>query len=507
MKHLKKSIVCFLAGIMTLGCVGCVSNETQNDSSFSDIPTEGMPVYTDSTLQFDFYGYQGPTNGSYNEYGESFYSGQDFRTVERFKEYKDAGMTQYLLTEPAFSAGSSWETSETKQIYDKIYEAGIKEIYIQDTRLSFKSKIEGGIVGEGKEFATEADLDAYVADCLSDYQHVDGLGVHIGDEPVYDVLECYGQMYRSIKRVAPDMEIHANVLPMITNLSSGFWGTLSEEETEGLTNDEIREETYKRYINKYLDETQAEYLQYDQYPMAESTIYPTYMRCLQINAEICRDRGIDLKVVTQTCAYNQNGGEFLRVISEEDARWLNNMLVGYGVKGISYFNYWRKTENNQHEFFKDGASFITSNGQKTPIYTFMQQIMKEEQQFAPTVLNFEYSDSAIYKVAPLKFVAAHVGRYVNGSFKKITDVSVNKEIVLVTELFDKDQDQYMYMIQNIIDPINKGSKAYQTTTVTFAAEYDYAVVWERGESRLVKLDNHTFTVKQHPGDAVYVMPY
>ena len=85
--------------------------------------------------------------------------------------------------------------------------------------------------------------------------------------------------------------------------------------------------------------------------------------------------------------------------------------------------------------------------------------------------------------------------------------SVNKEIALITELYDDDNARYMYMVQNIIDPVNKGSKAFQTTELTFEKGYQYAAVYRNGERTLEPLKNGKLVVKNAPGEAEFIIPY
>ena len=63
------------------------------------------------------------------------------------------------------------------------------------------------------------------------------------------------------------------------------------------------------------------------------------------------------------------------------------------------------------------------------------------------------------------------------------------------------------MVQNLIDSTKKGSKAYQTTVLTFNKKYKYAAVYVKGERTLVKLDSGKLTLKHKPGEATYIMPY
>ena len=65
------------------------------------------------------------------------------------------------------------------------------------------------------------------------------------------------------------------------------------------------------------------------------------------------------------------------------------------------------------------------------------------------------------------------------------------------------------MIQNVVDTIFTGSKSWQTTTLEFNENYEYALVYENGngEGKVVKLVGNKFTATQHPGQAVFVIPF
>ncbi len=408
MKKLQRGIVGVLAGLLALGGVGCKEKEKQ------------APDYSASTLQFDFYGYTGPTDGTWTENGVKLSAGEDFRTVERLKEYKDAGMTIYLPQSAGNYNGGDWETSDAKMVMDRAKEAGLDKVILTDNRIQGLSSAEGGLIGEGKTFATEAELDAVIEQYMAPYKgHEAFYGVMLRDEPSYTMFEAYGQVYKSIKRVCPETFVQANLLPMTISLSTERYPSLTAEEEEGLNAREITFERYRKYLEMFLDNSGADYIMYDQYPMNETSIYEMYIPCLQVAAEVAKEYGVKLFNVTQTMRMKQQGN-FTRFVQENDAYWLNNMLVGFGVKQISYFTYWTKQANNASEWFYDNGSFINRNGTKTELYDVMKQIMAEEQKLAPTILNFDYVTSNVYRKVPCVYSASHVNSVIKGeTFKRI----------------------------------------------------------------------------------------
>ncbi len=484
------------------------------------------PDYSDSKLQFDFYGYSSLID-HWNIDGTYFYPDEDYLSVDRIKEYKDAGMTIYFpQSAAAFNGTVPFEESKTKVAMDYALEAGIDKVILMDPRIQTLSKPSQenavGLIGEGKQFATEEELDATIASYLAPYKdHEAFYGVMLGDEPFYYHTENYGQVYRSIKRVLPDCYIQYNLNPITAGTGTNADGQKNinvrfpalEEGDEGYGAAEDSQEEliarYRKYLRGFMDATGASYIQYDQYPFRSAERADEYyILGLQVVAELAKEYDADFYFVTQT--YGQKEGSYNnpRMLSEADLYWLNNMLVGFGIKQISYFTYFTKADNTS-EHFIDGNSFITWNGEKTDIYHWMKKIMAEEQKLAPTVLNFEYVTSKVYTKNPMTFAASYAARTLaTADFKALKSVEINKEVGLVTELYDASKGNYMYMVQNIVDPVHKGSKAFQTTVLTFDKQYKYAVKFVKGEREVVKLDKgNTLTLKHKPGDATYVIPY
>lgn len=516
----KRFLSVCLAMISTLSVAFSGCSFIENMKGFTPPPA---PDYSDSKLQYDFYGYSAAIDG-WTIDGVKYSSGNDYKSVERIKEYKDAGMTIYFPQSAAAYWGQDFATSETKRVMDNVLEAGLDKVILMDTRIQGLSKPAKenavGLVGEGKQFATEAELDATIAEYMAPYKdHEAFYGVMLGDEPFYYHTTNYGEVYRSIKRVAPDCFIQYNLNPItagtginkegVRNIDARFPALEEGDEGYGaaLDSDEELIARYKKYLRNFMDATGADFIQYDQYPFRHSEkVDEYYILGFQVVAQLAKEYNAEFYFVTQT--YGQTDGvPNPRKLSEADLYWMNNMLIGFGIKQVSYFTYFTKADNNT-EHFIDGNSFITWYGEKTNIYHWMKQIMAEEQKLAPTILNFEYTTSKVYMKAPTIFNSSYALRTLETEdFKAITNVNVNKEVALITELYDAKKQNYMYMVQNIVDSTHKGSKAFQTTVLTFDEKYTCAVVFVKGESSIKVLENGTLTLKHKAGEATYVMPF
>ena len=91
------------------------------------------------------------------------------------------------------------------------------------------------------------------------------------------------------------------------------------------------------------------------------------------------------------------------------------------------------------------------------------------------------------------------------SFRWIDSVTTSKEYTLVTELYDAEKYNYMYMVMNTIDPNEGGT---QTVTVTFDGTFDRVYVYDQTGARTsVTLTNNVYEVTLAAGQAVYLLPY
>ena len=92
------------------------------------------------------------------------------------------------------------------------------------------------------------------------------------------------------------------------------------------------------------------------------------------------------------------------------------------------------------------------------------------------------------------------------TFQRITSVTTSTDATLVTELYDSNRYNYMYMLMNTIDT-GENTTATQTITVKFDSYCTKAYVYKNGVRTEVTLTDNTYNVTLKPGEAVYVLPY
>lgn len=538
MKRIKHAFLAFIMIATSVFGVACNNTQSQQEVLSPDI----IPDYSAYDHQFDFYGYHAVHDGYYTIDDSKFYVGESFMTEEQYQMYKDVGMTivypQSALkirgeegamdgdaeAQAKFYADRAQDFERAKVEIDKFMAVGLEKTVLYDEDLSWlglNNYTGEPLVGEGKRFATQDDLDALVYKLVSLYADYPGVhGICFADEPKYLAVQSYGEVYNSILRVNEKYGLNIypdfNLNPL--NLSKTVYeeyyphveGTGEVNSVTGKAEFADGFARYQKYILDFMESMNPTCIQYDDYPLRHGYLSNTYIPCLEFVAGVARDRGIGFHMVTQTFEMETAGQTSMRRLTEAGAKWLNNMLLGFGVREISYFTYYTRTENKTDgESFIDNGSFVSLYGKPTDIYYMMQDIMADNQQFAPTVLQFQYQKTGIFTMPPFSFNSDHISNMPKNTqtYAKVKSVSVNKECAMVNELYDSANNRYMYMAMNIIDPDHQGSKAYQTITLEFAEEYNFALVYRNGESSLYRLNGGKLEVKGKPGDASFVIPF
>ncbi len=447
------------------------------------------------------YGYTPPNDGTFTFDGLKYNCGIDFRTVENYKVYRGCGFNTLLGQMSAHYLGEPWETSKVKEVFDMAQEAGLSKIILLDGRLSRLSHQTTSLIGEGKEFASEAELDAFVTECMKDYRHHPMFyGVQLADEPMHNKLKAVGQTYRAIKRVCPEACIQCNLNPPHFQFNSSM-----------LPGDGDFTTRYKAYVNMFLDETGADYFMADIYPFnpdENGSIYRMYVRGLQICGEIAQERGVDFKVVMQSMWYRMNGGNNWRKLQPEDVIYQANILMGFGVKELSYFTYWSKYDNNMNDFyFPDGCAIVTRRGEPTALYGAVTKANENIQKLWPVIKDFEYLADANNAHWPCKSRPMFLVPLNCKELKNVEYFRPDKEIALISEMYDKENDRYLYRLMNGTDPYFGNEFGVQTTEVQFDKKFRYADVFTEGEWKTVELVDGKYVAKLMPGEADYLLIY
>ena len=508
---------------------------------------------------------------SYYAYAAPGAQYDELRTLEDFQTYAASGLDALLLsgnnsfygTDMTWSADNqaawkeanqtAWDASAAKQAFNLAKQAGIEKIILRDDRLYIKlfdanfsrsgrdENARASLIGSGCMFATEAELDAYVAACMAPYIHNELLyGIGLMDEPESENVLVYGQLYRSIKRVAKqvygkDIYIQMNLLPLD---EGGAWDKYCDN-----YQDLTLEEAYREYLVSYIEATGVEELSIDYYPFKPTNggrFVNGFYSCLQIYAEVCQEYGVEASFVLQTFEYVHSGDLSVlngyRKLTDVREMYLQmNSALGFGMQDIGFYAYEVKPSDDVktvlgETLYFDGdyywtadGSFITPDGTTTDTYSYAQEVLAYTKAVREYLKGYSYNGAAIsvssaasaYESA-YKSTSGHTMTdgsvsyvdFEDSDFTCISSVENDKDIMLITELYNEGNDKYMYMVQNVLDPAyeSAGNTTEMSVTISFGAEYSQVMVVMNGVASTVDLVNGVYTTTLDLGEAVFLQP-
>ncbi len=522
-----------LAVVMLASMVAC--GDSEDEISYPDVPDSVN--YFDSGKEFNYYTYKSIDDGSFTMLDGDHDTGESYLTKEYIKEYFESGMKFLCLQVVATGKGpEEFEGSNIEKVLDICHELGYdKSVVLTDNQIyspyhTVKAQYETGslkgetdwskfsIIGNASwQYKSEAELDAFFEERMSAYaSHPAFQGVYMPDEPGARYMKVIGETYRSLRRVQKklgleEMFININMLPYYSNLVNTSYPAVPK--TFVGTTEEKQHEAYRLYIDSYFKETQADYVQVDIYPMLEEHMYRLYFINMQILAEVAKEHDAKIIVLNQT---HSNVGQ--RMTTYESINFMNNLSYGFGAVNNAYYAYFPLDDGSNggvDYIHRDDGSMITRFGEKTAIYDVVKELNTKGQELAKSILNFDYTTHAIYYgddvntlLDAIDYAENFLKNHDVDEFAKLVDYKINKEYGIVTELYDAEKGNYMYMAFNATDPLNKGSVVYQTATLTFTSEYNKALVFFEGKYTVVDLDaSHSLSVKMAPGQAHYIIPF
>lgn len=454
---------------------------------------------------FDIYGYSPPPQGEW-WIDDTVYTTADFRTEEKYREYLDCGFNVLFMQRTAAYNGEDWATCETKRTMETAVKAGVKKIIIVDERIFALSQEKDGLIGEGKKFASEQELDDFIRDCIKEYKHQEGFyGVQLMDEPFHPRLKAVGQVFRALRRVDDSIFIHCNLNPLITP-------SLAYQICPPGKN---LIDCYENYLSMFVEESGSDYIMMDTYPFHKSPdkshIDRYYFSGLECVARVCKKYGKEMHIVMQSFGMNTRNKVYHVLPNEQRLQYQKNVLICFGVKEFAYFTYWTKQMNRSNgEMFPDGKAMMTRNGEKTKTWYHVQKINKELATLAPLLLNFEYCTNAFFLKTPFCTTPTFLETTRGGELSQVKSVENDREIVLVSELYDKAKDQYMICAMNPTDPERyrkKHKKEKQLTVLTFDEKYNAADVYQNGKWKTAALEDGKLSIYLNSGDGAIILPY
>lgn len=488
---------------------------------------KNAPDYSQSTENLDMFAYVGPTDGRYTLENGKVIQENDFRTKERYQEYKDCGFeTLLLLGNDGFNGAVNQERFEEmslKKNLDLCKEVGLNcivfDLRLHDLSIG-KVRKDGqahtlnsdSLIGaEQWQFATIEDLVGYIKDCMKFYyDHEAFYGVTIKDEPKIDQLKYVGDFYKAMEIINADRkkenlcELYINTVMLPYNMDNGKW--YSEDKSLGA------KKAYKEYVKSFLTLTGADAFDYDAYPFKyettndcalnpeESVIETFYFSNLQMASVESAKLGKDFYLTMQSHASSSGATNSAkkRKMRIEDFRWQLNAAFSFGAKDLRYYTYWTFPTHTTDPM---DAAIMSDRGEKQ-YYDFVKTTNEEAQKQAKVVLNFDYQQTLTIIPEDRKEALSHFASIDEVESYQNVEVSSNCGI-LVNQMLDKKNSRTGYYVFNAEDPAED-----VTADVSFVfKKFKYVAVYQKGERKLYKLKNGKIDFKFTPGEGALIIPF
>ena len=403
---------------------------------------------------FDFCGYCSPTSGEYFIGDVKYFYGEDFRSVKRYKEYKNVGFTTLLLQHENAYRGEEFETSACNLCLTKAEKAGIDKVIVSDERIKELCSLPV-LIGEGGRFASEQELLDYLDFCTKPYRNKSNFyGLQLFDEPCIEQLKSYGKVSRGLRKIIPNVYLQCCLLPVTGKDYQAY-----------KQNGDF--DVYEQYLNVYVEESGDNGILFDEYPFLREYILGLYsLRTYQIGAKVCKERGVELRAVLQSFSHYSADHLIQRRVIEQDMYWQMNMALGFGCREYYYFTYFckpvirvvedeRLEKNTKIPIYKrgypvgdaiDGATFINRDGSRTKLYYYTKRIISEFKQFESIILPYSFENSYLFFEEGKNAQDFWQTRSAFVNTDCPIDVKVSHSVALVTEL--KKDNGVMFMIEN-----------------------------------------------------------
>ena len=444
--------------------------------------------------KLNIYAYVGPTNGEYVLADGTKVKNQDFRTVERYQEYKDCGFDTLLLLGNDPYCGEDFASSQLKKNLDMCQKVGLKCI-VYDKRIHDLSMTDNGVIGEDKPFSSEKELEEYLAQCIKPYNgHTAFIGVELGDEPRYFKLKSFGQIYKAFRTLNEKIFFNSVLFPYFNNNEAYY---TDNQELKGV-------DSYVDYIERWFRETDAESIDYDYYPFkflrspdcaldpTDSYVEVTHFINLQLMAQTVRRLGKKFYITLQAYASATTANSaYKRRMLFPDFRYQLNCAFAFGAKDLRYYTYWTFPSQIGDPTVE---AIMSPTGEKQ-YYDFVKQINEEAQKQAQYVLDFDYVATVLCKKEQPKFEKLL-------SLDRFEETKIEANCAVLFNKMQNKDGKFGYYVMNAEDPATKISA---NVSIVFDG-CDSVIVYQNGEKEICQLKNGEFTRRFEIGEGALLVP-
>lgn len=382
-----------------------------------------------------------------------------------FTECAEIGLT--LLIPDSFQMDFESDPTRAMELMDHAYNAGLK-VLVQDRSL--------GVPHLGRDVI---DNDKWNTAQAAEYtRHPAFYGLHFMDEPWRDKFEPLAAKAKKWKAEFPDKKLVTTLLPSYAG----------ETMLGG---------TFRDYVNDFIDIAQPEILQFDFYPFREGA--EKYFQDHALIRQTAKDAGIPAAAFVLTSGH----AAYKRNLSAADLRWEMAVLMAFGFSSISHYAI-DPPYNGYDRFYSD-------DGERNELWYNVQTVNREVLKWDHVYLRFAdgwKGTAALVAPGGVNNMIDGIddgikdGRIEPDEIDGIESISTTGDILL--GVFEDANKNKGFMLTNAAKP---DREINLWTEVQFSSEYKGALIYERGEPKVIELDKDgKAVISLEFGEGKFIIP-
>lgn len=287
---------------------------------------------------------------------------------------------------------------------------------VHDAGLVAYAQHEQGLFGLDWRTADPAIFETKVKLTADTYKSCPGVyGYVLCDEPPPAYFSRQGEMYRTIKRMAPDKDIYVNLLPTYA------FATVKE---------------YQAYLDRYVKEYNPKWIGYDFYALMEKS--DRLRNDFWLNLDMVRSKALEAGIPFHICTLAV-GHLDLRVPDKNDLYFEIYSGLLYGAKGIDIFKYFTPEYGN----YREGP--VDPFGHKTQTWYNLREVLSTVHVLAPLLNRLKSTE--VYHIPVDRMEAGTRGPSRKSLIREIKTWNNDPARYAVGEFADSKGQSYI-MIQN-----------------------------------------------------------
>ncbi len=336
-------ILCgILFGSLAVPTSAAAAERSMTLTCYFDYNGESYPIEVTIRYNYSFTEADAKETNGMKQFEITYYGGLwgDNMTDESFiQKIVDAGFTSIPL-----EWGSPDQLKEALALFRK---HGLTCSAIRDPRI--EAFIPTGT--DGTTTATQEEIDRVVAEVVADYaDYMDVIeGWLLKDEPNTSYFDLLSKLIAAFRKYSPDKNTMVNLFPTYAASAVGT-------------------ETYKEYLDLFVEQCDPHYLSYDHYHFLKGGITrPGFFTNLENVRDKAQETGIDPMIIILVSKHDDYDD-----LTYAQLQWEVNTSLTYGMKRISYYTCVISAYTEEDLGYSNG--FIRYTGELYPHYYDGQKI-------------------------------------------------------------------------------------------------------------------------------------